>query len=123
MHHTPFLLCVVVAAALVGSAAVAAPARVSLTVSPRTVHRGQSVQLRGNAGSCPVGDAVTIISHAFGRAHEFAGVPAVFARVRSGGAFRTTTRIPTTKRPALYAVTARCGGGNLGVAAHVRVLR
>jgi hypothetical protein len=96
-------------------------AAVSLVVSPGTVHRGALVSIHGNAGDCPVGDAVTIISRAFAHTHDFAGVPAVFARVRSGGAFRVTTRIPRTRAKGRYIVTARCGGGTFGIAAHVVV--
>jgi hypothetical protein len=96
---------------------------VFLTVTPHTVYRGHTVTLRGNAAPCPVGDAVTIISRAFPATHEFAGVPAVFAKVRSGGAFRVATTIPARRHAGRYGITARCGGGNLGVVAHLRVLR
>ena len=75
----------------------------------------------GSAGDCPAGDAVTILSHAFVHTHDFAGVPAVYARVRAGGAFHVSTRIPATRKPGAYTVTARCGGGNLGVLKHLRV--
>ena len=64
-----------------------------------------------------------VISHAFPRTHEFAGVPAVLARVRGDGHFRATTRIPRHKRSGRYGVTARCGGGNLGVIAWLTVRR
>jgi hypothetical protein len=117
------LVVIAAAAVLFATAATAAPARVFLAVTPTAVHRGHPVLLRGNAGSCPVGDTVTILSRAFARTHEFAGVPAVLAKVGSGGAFRASTRIPVKRRPGLYGITARCGGGNLGVAAHLRVLR
>jgi len=79
------------------------------------------VTIRGNADGCPVGDTVSVLSRAFAPTHEFAGVPAVLARVRSGGVFRATTRIPRTRRHGSYVVTARCGGGNLGVARHLVV--
>jgi hypothetical protein len=108
--------------ALVGTAG-AAGLVVRLTVSPAIVHRGGTVHIRGNADGCARGDTVFVISRAFSRAHEFAGVPAVLARVRSGGAFRATTVIPRRRRPGRYGVTARCGGGNLGVLAHVTVRR
>jgi hypothetical protein len=114
------LLAGAVAAALAASAAATA-ARPSLTVHPSTVVRGGSVVVRGSADGCPVGDRVTLISHAFARVHRFAGVPAVFARVRAGGRFRTTARIPRTRRVGRYVITARCGGGNLGVSARLRV--
>jgi hypothetical protein len=94
----------------------------SLSVTPTTVKRGHLVTIRGSADGCPAGDRVTLISRAFRHTHDFAGLPAVFATVRPGGAFRTTTRIPSRKRPGRYAVTARCGGGNLGVRAFVRVV-
>lgn len=94
---------------------------VFLLVSPGTVHRGGTVTINGSAGDCPRGDAVTIISRAFPRSHEFAGVPAVFATVGANGRFHATTRIPLRRRVGTYLVTARCGGGNLGVAARLRV--
>ena len=49
------------------------------------------------------------------------GVPAVFAKVRAGGSFSTRTTIPRHRKVKRYEVTARCGGGNLGVVAHLRV--
>ena|SRR5438094_5889857 len=102
---------------------VAAPSVVSLTVSPTTVHRGHVVIIRGSADGCPRGDAVTILSRAFVHTHDFAGEPAVFAKVRAGGRFGVRTRIPRARRPGRYGITARCGGGNLGVLAHLRVVR
>ena len=75
------------------------------------------------AGGCPLGDSVTLISRTFAHAHDFAGLPAVYAKVRAGHKFHVTARIPATKPPGVYAVTARCGGGNLGVRASIRVLR
>jgi hypothetical protein len=105
-------------------AAIAAlTASASLTATPSTVHRGHIVVLSGNAGGCPVGDSVTIISHAFRSPPEFAGVPAVFAKVRANGHFSVSTRIPATKAPGRYSITARCGGGNFGVLVRLRVLR
>lgn len=99
----------------------AAPEAVFLTATPHVVYQGHLLHLRGNAGSCPVGNTVTLISRAFPATHEFAGIPAVFTKVKSGGAFAKTTRIPLHRHSGLYGITARCGGGNLGVAAHVRV--
>jgi hypothetical protein len=94
---------------------------VALTVTPKTVRRGGTVLLRGVAGGCTAGNTVTIISRVFPAAHSFAGVPAVFASVGSAGRFSATTRIPSTRAPGTYTVTARCGGGNLGVAAQLTV--
>ena len=107
-------------AALCVAAAAAAP--VALTVSPTTVRAGHVVQIKGNAGDCPMGDGVTILSRAFKHTHEFAGVPAVYALVRSGGRFGVRTTIPRARHVGRYVLTARCGGGNLGVSAHLRVI-
>ena len=107
-------------AALVLAGAVTAAT--SLTVAPAAVHRGHRVIIRGNADGCPVGSAVTIISKAFAHTHDFAGLPAVFARVRTGGKFGIRPRIPAAKAVGNYGVSARCGGGNLGVSATIHVV-
>ena len=95
----------------------------SLTVTPQSVERGHLVVVDGSAGDCPRGDAVTILSRAFVHTRDFAGVPAVYARVQPNGLFRVSTRIPASKAAGSYTVTARCGGGNLGVLKHLRVRR
>jgi hypothetical protein len=105
------------------AATVAAASTPWLALSPAIVHRGGTVHVRGNADGCARGNTVFVISRAFVHTHEFAGVSAVLARVRAGGAFRATTVIPRTRRPGRYAVTARCGGGNLGVLVHLTVRR
>ena len=113
-----------VVAALVAALAFATTASalaVFLLVTPSTVHRGGIVFIKGNAGDCPRGDAVTILSRAFPRLNTFAGVPAVFAKVGAGGRFQASTRIPLGRRIGKYVVTARCCGGNLGVAPVLRV--
>ena len=116
------LLIVAIFTSAVATAA-AAPAAVFIAVTPHVVYQGQKVRVHGNAGSCPVGDTVTLISRAFSKLHEFAGIPAVLTKVRSGGAFHVTTRIPLHRHSGLYGIVARCGGGNLGVAANLRVLK
>lgn len=115
-------LAVTVASGLDVAARTNAP-RASIVVTPSTVRRGGTVLVRGLAQGCTSGDQVTLISRAFPPAHEFAGVPAVFAQVGAAGRFSATTRIPSTRRPGTYSVTGRCGGGNLGVSAHVTVTR
>src|SRR3954463_250092 len=110
--------CVLLAVA----SAAAAPARVSLAVVPSAVPAGAAVRVVGNAGSCPAGNAVTAISRAFpGR--QFGGEGAFMGRVRRGGSFAIRGRVRSTLHAGRYAVTARCGGGNLGVTAFVRVRR
>jgi hypothetical protein len=49
------------------------------------------------------------------------GVGAIYAKVGSNGHFSRRFAVPTTVADGTYGVTARCGGGNLGVSAHVRV--
>jgi hypothetical protein len=109
------------AALLAVSTALAAPAR--LLVSPSTVHRGGVVRLHGTLAACPVGDEVTLISRAFPGRHKFAGVPAVGARIGTGGTYSTTVRIPAGRRPGRYAIGGRCGGGNIGVSVTLHVRR
>jgi hypothetical protein len=111
-------------AAALGITAAATAAAPSLTLTPSSVRRGHIVVIKGTVGGgCAVGNTVTIISRAFVHTHDFAGLPAVFAKVKYGGHFRVRTRIPTTKRPRRYNVTARCGGGNLGLLKHLTVRR
>ena|SRR6266540_1761956 len=95
----------------------------SLTLTPSSVKRGHVVVIKGSVRGCAVGNTVFIISKAFVHTHDFAGLPAVLAKVKYGGHFSVTTRIPATKRPGRYTVTARCGGGNLGLLKHLTVRR
>jgi hypothetical protein len=92
-----------------------------LRVSPSTAHPGSVVIFTGSvAQGCARGDEVTLISRLFpGRA--FGGEGAVTARVGTQGRFtrRFSVRAGTVRRT--YVVTARCGGGNLGVEARLRV--
>jgi hypothetical protein len=106
----------------IAAAAAAGSTRPSLVLTPSAVHRGQPVLMSGSAGSCPVGDAVIVISRALPRTHEFAGVPAVLTTVRADGRFRARTRVPRKERPGRYVVTARCGGGNFGLLVRLTVL-
>ena len=61
-----------------------------------------------------------VLSRAFAGS-GFAGVGAIPARVREGGAFAGKGRVRRYVRDGRYVVTARCGGGNLGVMAYLRV--
>ena len=58
-------------------------AQATMQVSPKSVHAGERVRVFGSAGGCQPGNTVTLISRAFPAKHEFAGVPAVFAKVRA----------------------------------------
>jgi hypothetical protein len=94
----------------------------TIHASPNPVHAGKKVRVFGDAGDCPAGDQVTLLSRAFSHKHEFAGVPAVFAKVRSNGHYSKRARIPAARTPKKYNITARCGGGTFGVVRKLRVL-
>ena len=96
---------------------------VALSVTPTSVRRGRTVLVRGVAGGCTAGDTVTVLSKAFPATHTFAGVPAALAQVGSAGRFSVVVRIPFVRPPGRYQLTARCGGGNLGLTAHLTVTR
>jgi hypothetical protein len=100
---------------------VAVAAGPSIRVNPSTVRAGERVEVSGGAGGCPAGDRVTLLSRAFSSRHEFASVPAVYARVRSDGRYGHSVLIPRGRAAGRYAITARCGGGNFPVSAHLRI--
>jgi hypothetical protein len=98
----------------------------SITVSPTTAAAGSSVTISGDVlangqPGCQVPGTATLISDAFAGPEEFAGVPAVEAPVDAAGSFSTTVRLSNSATPGSHQVTARCGGGNLGVAAAITV--
>ncbi len=94
----------------------------TMHLRPRSVRRGGSVRVFGSAGGCAPGNQMILLSGAFPRGNEFAGVPAVFTPVRADGRYRASIRIPNGRRPGRYAVRARCGGGNLGISRTLTVL-
>jgi hypothetical protein len=119
MTRTAAAVLAVAAAGLLPAGALASP---TMHVKPKKVHAGNKVRVFGNAAGCPAGNTVTLISHAFPKTNEFAGVPAVFTKVRADGSFSRRVRIPKSKTPKRYTISARCGGGNLGVSRKLRVL-
>jgi hypothetical protein len=94
-------------------------------VSPGSIAAGGTVTLSGSVGPAAAGSAcassVTLLSKAYVHTHDFAGLPAVSAAVKPGGAFTATTTIPRSKPAGTYTITGRCGGGNLGVSAMLAV--
>ena len=108
-----------VVAPLVAVAMLAAP---SLHLGRAVASPGAPVRVFGNAGSCPAGDMITILSRAFA-GPGFAGIGGVSTRVRPGGSFSAVARVAVGAPPGRYAVTARCGGGNLGIARSLLVTR
>jgi hypothetical protein len=94
----------------------------SIEVKPKRVQAGRVVRVFGLAGGCPKGDEVTLLSHAFPEAHQFAGVPAVAATVDAHDSYSVRVRIPAGRVPARYSIGARCGGGSFGVERMLTVL-
>src|SRR4051812_31354585 len=119
MTRTAAAVLAVAAAGLLPAGALASP---TMHVKPKKVHAGKRVRVFGNAAGCPAGDNLTLLSRAFPKRHEFAGVPAVFAKVHADGSYSKRVRIPKSKTPKRYTISGRCGGGNLGVFRKVRVL-
>jgi hypothetical protein len=111
-----------VTAILAGAGVVLAAGSPTINVDPHRVKQGEVVRIFGVVPGCARGDQVTLLSRAFSHRHEFAGVPAVFATVRRHHRYSHRTRIPAHRRVRRYAVRGRCGGGNLGVTAHLRVI-
>ena len=110
----------VAAAASVLTLVVAGPilaATPRLAVHPASVARGGTVTVSGRG--CRAGDLVYLISPPF-VGHAFVQ-HSVATRAHSNGTFSRLVRVRTTVRPGRYLITARCGGGNLGVSAALPV--
>jgi hypothetical protein len=108
----------VVLAALVPAAPAVAAAHF-IKVEPKAVEPGHVVRVYGSVGGgCAVGDSATLISSAFKGAtkEEFAGVPAVNAKVHKNFRFSVKVRLSKGLKPGKYEIGGRCGGGNFGSA-------
>ena len=104
----------VVALVLAATVTAATP---RLSVQPTSVARGGIVTVSGRG--CLAGDLVYLISPPFvGNAFV---AHSVATKARSNGTFSRHVRIRRYVHPGRYLITARCGGGNLGVAARLRV--
>jgi predicted lipoprotein with Yx(FWY)xxD motif len=90
----------------------------SLSVRPTSVTRGGKVTVSGRG--CIAGDDVFLISPPF-VGHAFVPHSVATTTRLPYGSFSRQVRIRTDVRPGRYAITARCGGANLGLAAHLRV--
>jgi hypothetical protein len=114
---------VLTGAGLLAAAGPAAGAGAVIQVSPAVAPAGSLVRVSGSvAGGCAPADGVTLISRAFPHTNDFAGLPAVYALPAADGRFSVRVRIPAVRAVGAYAITGRCGGGNLGVTARLRVL-
>jgi hypothetical protein len=90
-----------------------------IKLAPSTVARGSAVRVYGSvAGGCATSDRVTLISRAFKGAtrHEFAGVPAIYAKQDAYHGFSVHVTIAKSLKKGRYSVSGRCGGGNFGAA-------
>lgn len=106
--------------AVVLLASPAAAATGSVSVSPNVVAAGGTVTISGfvNPADCPLIDGVTLTS--IDTLFPQAGFGPTVPR-HSGGAFSTTFTVPSTTPPGAYSIGMRCGGGNVGVEATLRV--
>jgi hypothetical protein len=118
--RTALAMAVVLVPAMWLAAPVAAAPATSLSVSPTSEAAGGSVQV---SGTCEANTSGSALSHAFlhDATHDFAGVGAVPFQTDGAGSFSVTAEIPSSIAPGSYEVTARCGGGNLGLTATVIV--
>jgi hypothetical protein len=114
-----FLIALVVT--VLASTGVALAAGPTINTDPTRVTQGGVVRVFGLVPQCARGNTVTLLSRAFSHRHEFAGVPAISAVVGRHHRYSKRTTIPAQRRPGRYRITGRCGGGNLGVIAHLRV--
>jgi hypothetical protein len=90
----------------------------ALHVKPLSTHPGGTVTFTGVG--CRRGDTVILISRLF-PGHAY-GEGAITTIARRGGHFERSFRIRRTTSRGRYVITVRCGGGNLGVEARLRVL-
>ena len=113
-------LAIVVASGLDVSRRISA-VTVALAVRPSTIRRGGSVLVSGVAGGCTAGDTVTILSPSVPGDARVCRRPGRARTGRLRRRFSVQVRIPSTRALGRYQVTARCGGGTLGVSAYLRV--
>jgi hypothetical protein len=93
----------------------------TMHLRPRSVEAGGTVRVFGSAQGCAAGNQLVLLSEAFSRRDEFAGVPAVSTPVLADGRYHARIRIPRGRRPGDYVISGRCGGGNLGIRRTLRV--
>jgi len=95
-------------------------ARPSLRVRPAVVAPGGRIRISGNAGVCRRGATVFVLARVLA-GRSFAGLGAITARVHAHGRFAASGHLRRNSKPGRYTLSARCGGANLGVTAHLRV--
>jgi hypothetical protein len=92
----------------------------SISVRPRVVNAGGQVRISGSTpvSDCPAEDAAILTSSADLFPPDGFG-PAVPRD--AAGAFSVVYRVPATTPAGTYQIGFRCGGGNVGVTAPLRV--
>jgi hypothetical protein len=81
----------------------------SLHVKPGKVTAGEHLHVYGNAGTCPVGSTLTLLSPAFPFTHRYRGQGAIYTTVQSGGAFSVFIQIPKSRKNGPYTISGLCG--------------
>jgi hypothetical protein len=94
-------------------------ARASVHVQPSVAAPGSRVRVFGNAGRCPRGATVFVLSHVFA-GRSFAGLGAMTAHARLHGIFSAAGQLRRNAQPGRYTVSVRCGG-KLGASTEVVV--
>lgn len=113
------LLAVTVSFVVLAVVAVAGAAVVHVVVNPGTVSPGGTITVSAPSSPCLARDQIILISTVF-PGHAY-GKGAVYGAVHARGAFAVRARVRTGIKPGRYQIGFRCGGGNLGVSAYVRV--
>jgi hypothetical protein len=92
----------------------------SISVRPKVVDAGGQVRISGSTpvSDCPADDAAILTSNADLFPPD--GFGPVVPR-DANGAFSVVYRVPATTPAATYQIGFRCGGGNVGVFASLRV--
>ena len=123
----PFVALAATAGLLAFAAAPASAA--SIHVSPSNVAPGGTFQLSGDVlapdgtPGCDVPGTVTVISDVFVGLGEFAGTGAVEVPVDATGHYSIGLKLDVSAPIGTHTITARCGGGNLGVEASITVTK
>jgi hypothetical protein len=121
MHRALVALGLCLSWVLVSALPATAASSASLSVSATRVSQGGVVRV---SGRCEPDTSGVVISKAFlhDASHDFAGVGAVSFTTGTSGRFVVVGRIPSTRAVGTYTVTARCGGGNLGISRRLTVV-
>lgn len=117
MRRARLVLLSLVALAVGVSPAVAARKR--LSVSPAVTTPDALVHISGNAPGCQKGTTVVAISSAF-PGHAY-GKGTLTGSAGRGGTFSFSGHLRSPLKSGRYSITARCGGGNVGITVFLTV--